>query len=118
MNGVKKWDCIEFYAKDVREVKIRLYKKHTSALGNKVEEECFTLKRGVPIVDKVPCANTTCTSCFSIRDVVVEAVLGRREIEEDMKCRGKEDPSRKKNWGEGCDTTLKLVVSPLFGIDG
>lgn len=105
---------IEHYAKDVKEVKVHILKKHTSALGNKIEEEAYTIRRGTPILDKINCANPTCTSYFSIRSCIIDAVLKRMVKEYYFRCEGKEDPSRKKNKGDSCDTTLKLVVSPLF----
>ena len=68
---------IEFYARDIKEVKVYILKKHTSALGNKTEEEAYTIRRGTPILDKINCANPTCTSYFSIRSCIIDAVQER-----------------------------------------
>ena len=105
---------IEYYANDVEEVKVHMVKIHTSALGNKREEGGLLIKRGEQIPDRISCANTTCTSHFSIRDFIVEAVQGRRVVEVKLRCEGKEAPDRIKSPGGGCDSSLRLVVSPLF----
>lgn len=109
---------IEFYAKDIEEVKVHMIKTHTSALGNKKEEGGLLIKRGDQIPDRISCANTTCTSYYLIRDFIVEAVQGRRVVEVKLRCEGKEAPDRIKSPGGGCDSTLILVVSPLFSKGG
>lgn len=113
VNGIPIF-CIEDYAGNVVDVKVKVVKRYADFLKKDVKEEGFTIRRNMPLSLKVECLNPTCTSCFDLSGLIKEAVEEKKELSGRMGCVGKEDASRMKNKGEGCGATLDYEITPHF----